>query len=153
MIVQLIAFVGGLLTMITTVPTICIGRFLYGVTAGHANIIMSKSLDETVPKEVFHLFGILTNAIINVGLMFTWFLGALLPTEEEDYKDDNMWRIIFLMPCLIAVVQIVLFLTVFKQEPIGFCIANDREDEAKVLMKRIYWHPDGVVEDDFDQLI
>ena len=74
------------------------------MAAGHANIIMSKSLDETVPREVFSYFGFLTNTIIVIGMMIIFFLGALLPTDEEDYADDNMWRIIFALPCVIALV-------------------------------------------------
>ena len=79
---------GGLITLILSVPTICFGRFLYGVAAGHANIIMGKSLDETVPREIFGLFGPLTNTIIVVGIMIIWFLGLILPTDEADYEDD-----------------------------------------------------------------
>ena len=87
-IVQSIAFVGGLITLILSVPMICIGRFLYGFAAGHANIIMGKSLDETIPREIFGLFGPLTNTIIVIGIMLIWFLGLILPTDEADYEDD-----------------------------------------------------------------
>ena len=49
---QFLAIVGAILPMILTVPTICAGRFLCGIAAGHANIIMIKSINETVPIEV-----------------------------------------------------------------------------------------------------
>ena len=103
-ILQSVAFIGGLITLILTVPTICLGRFLYGFTAGHANIIMGKSLDETVPREIFGLFGWLTNTLINVGIMLIWFMGSILPTNEADYADDEMWRVLFSVPCWLALV-------------------------------------------------
>ena len=44
-----------------------------------------------------------------------------------------------------------MFLTAFKQEPVAFCIANNREEEAKTLLKRIYLKRDD--REDFDKLI
>ena len=145
-IMQSIGLIGGLITQILTVPTISIGRFMYGVTAGHANIIMSKSINETVPGELSGQFGIMTNGFISTGIMLSFFLGAVLPEDEADYEDSEGWRIIFAMPSIIAFIQIVLFLFIFKQEPITFCIGNDRNEEAKVLMKKVYKKPVDVDE-------
>ena len=86
---QSTALVGGCLTQILNVPTICIGRLLYGIAAGTASLIMAKSIVETVPGELSSQFGILTNAFIAVGIMNMFFLaGAVLPFEEEEYMDD-----------------------------------------------------------------
>ena len=85
---QSLAIVGALLTQIPDVRTICLGRFLYGVTAGHANIIMGKSIDETIPANISGQFGVLLNCYICVGMMSSYFLGALLPTEPSEFKDD-----------------------------------------------------------------
>ena len=40
--VEILAIVGAGISLVRTVPTICLGRFLYSVTAGHTNIIMGK---------------------------------------------------------------------------------------------------------------
>ena len=58
MIVQVVAFFGCLLTLVRTVPTICVGRFLIGLTGGTCNITMGKALDETVPPSLTGYFGI-----------------------------------------------------------------------------------------------
>ena len=60
-------------------PTICVGRCLYGIAAGHANVIMSKSIVETIPGELGGQFGIMTNGFIGTGIMLMFFLGAVLP--------------------------------------------------------------------------
>ena len=85
---QSIAIVGALLTQVLNVNTICLGRFLYGITAGHANIIMGKSIDETIPTNISGQFGVLLNCYVCVGMMSSYFLGALLPTEEAELADD-----------------------------------------------------------------
>ena len=70
--------------------------------------------------------------------MGCFFLGALLPTDEADYVNDEMWRVIYAFPILIAIIQITLFLFIFKEEPIAYSIAMGRDDEAKRLMRRVY---------------
>ena len=50
LITQTIGFIGGCLTQILNIPTLCIGRLLYGIAAGHSSIIMSKSIVETFPE-------------------------------------------------------------------------------------------------------
>ena len=126
---------------------------MYGLAAGHANIIMSKSINETVPGELSGQFGIMTNGFISTGIMLSFFLGAVLPEDEADFAGDEGWRIIFAMPSVIALTQMLLFLFIFKEEPIDFCIGNERLDEAKVLMKKVYLKPKGMEEDVFDKLI
>ena len=49
-----------------------------------------------------------------------------------------MWRVIYGMPAAIAIFQIVWFLVIFKYEPVAFCIANDRDNEAKAFLKWVY---------------
>ena len=82
LLTQAMALVGGCLTQILNVPTMCIGRLLYGIAAGTASLIMAKSIIETVPGELGGQFGILTNAFIAVGIMNMFFLaGAVLPFD------------------------------------------------------------------------
>ena len=47
---QVLAIIGAGLTMVLNLKMICFGRFLCGFTAGHANIVMDKSLRESVPN-------------------------------------------------------------------------------------------------------
>ncbi len=111
---------------------------MIGFAAGHANLVMGKSIDETIPSEISGSFGILVNAYICFGIMSSYFLGALLPSDEEDYASTEMWRVIFAFPIIVAIMQQLLFLIVYREEPIGYCITAGREEEAKKLMRRIY---------------
>lgn len=79
LIMQIVALVGGIFTQYLHVATLCIGRFMYGFAAGHLNIIMAKSIDETMPASIKASFGIGTNAFLRIGIMLIFFLGAILP--------------------------------------------------------------------------
>ena len=135
---QILAIFGAGITLERTIPTICFGRFLYSIAAGHLNIIMGKSIDETLPISISGKFGTLTNTYICIGVMGSLFLGVLIPEDPEDYVNDEMWRVIYAMPIFIAILQIVLFLCVYKEEPIAYAIGMERYDEAERLMRRVY---------------
>jgi hypothetical protein len=51
---------------------------------------------------------------------------------------DNNWRVIFAIPGIVALVQIVMLLAFFRHEPLAFLISKKRLDEAKVLCKLVY---------------
>ena len=68
---EVVAFIGGLITQILNVPIICLGRFMYGLTAGHATVIMAKAVDETFPGDLASRFGIITNAFNTICIMIS----------------------------------------------------------------------------------
>ena len=113
---------------------------MYGFAAGHLNIIMAKSIDETVPASAKGAFGIGTNAYLRIGIMCIFFLGAILPDDHdiEGMKNDERWRIIFAIPLVLAVLQCLCFLLLIKEEPVGYNISMDRDDEARKLLKKVY---------------
>ena len=50
---QTLAILGAAITMFGNIPMLCLGRFFCGITAGVLNNVMGKSLDETIPVEIF----------------------------------------------------------------------------------------------------
>ena len=100
-------------------------------------------------------FGILLNCYI---VAFTSYsLGALSPTDPDQRVCDQNWRVIFAMPAVIAIVHITLFLFVFKEEPVAFCISEGRNAEARALLKKVYKSTDvedfdGVIDDHLEHL-
>lgn len=72
---------GAGLTLIRTVPTIIIGRFVCGFAAGILNMCSMKSIVETVPMKYSGAFGAMTNIFLNIGAMLCSILGMALPTN------------------------------------------------------------------------
>ena len=68
-------------------------------------------------------------------------LGLILPspiTEVESAKTTSTWRIIFGVPLILYVIQLILFCTIIRSESIKFLLDKGREDEALDLIKKIY---------------
>ena len=103
-IAEVAVIVASLITMVQTLQTICFGRFILGLAAGVLNIVMGKSLDETVLSQYSTLFGCMTNAFICTSVWLAMIMGLILPKEEEDFVADNNWRIVFGMPIVFAMI-------------------------------------------------
>ena len=65
-------------------------------------------------------------------------MGALLPTDQSEFAADEMWRVIYGVPILIALVQIILFSIFFREEPVAYCISLGKDEEARRLLSRVY---------------
>ena len=81
-------FVGAGISLILTVPTIIIGRFICGLAAGVLNMVTMKSIFETVPVQYAGVFGSLTNIFLNVGLLLTVILGMAIPNNPNEFATD-----------------------------------------------------------------
>jgi len=80
--------IGAGISLILTVPTIIIGRFICGFSAGILNMSCSKSIVESVPVTYTGAFGAMTNVFLNIGMMVCTVLGMALPSDKKDYPDD-----------------------------------------------------------------
>jgi len=83
-----IVILGCGLSLLRTMATICIGRFLIGLAAGLMNVACSKAIDETIPIEQQAFFGATTNMMINFGIMVAMALGFILPTDPFKQIED-----------------------------------------------------------------
>ena len=71
--------VGTFITLILTIPTLIIGRFICGCAAGVFNICMAKSICETIPLSRSSIFEPMTNISICVAGVICLLLGSTLP--------------------------------------------------------------------------
>jgi MFS family permease len=85
---QIVAIVASLCCQYMTFPSLCLGRFLLGLAAGLLNIVMGKSLDETVPPKYSTMFGCQTNTFICISVFLAMIMGVLLPTHDLDFATD-----------------------------------------------------------------
>jgi len=85
---EIIAIIAVICTQFMTLPSICLGRFLLGYAAGVLNIVMGKSLDETVPQKYSTMFGCQTNTFICISVFLAMIMGLLLPADEAEFATD-----------------------------------------------------------------
>lgn len=71
--------IGCGLTLIQNVPAICIGRLIWGFTAGAYSVFVPKFINETAPIELKGSFGALTQFYVTFGIMISFILGLATP--------------------------------------------------------------------------
>ncbi|MCJ1403238.1 hypothetical protein MMC11_006461 [Xylographa trunciseda] len=81
-----------------SILVIALGRFISGIGAGAAIVVVPIYISEISPKESKGLFGALTQITINVGILASQVLGYFL-------SYGNMWRVVLGVAGGIAVVQ------------------------------------------------
>ena len=127
---NIIAIVGAAISVIESVPAMSIGRLIVGIAAGAYNVVFGKMIVENMPEKLAGKFAMCHNASICVGFQIAFLMGAILPDPDnfQANKDDEMWRVIFLVPALIGVVGNILIIFIFRLEPISFCIMMGYEE-------------------------
>ena len=140
MIANFIAIISSLISMVGTTPFLTLGRFVLGIAAGFTNVIFGKMVTENMPEKLASKFAMVHNAAMGVGFVPTFLMGAFLP-DADDYeanKADELWRIIYMAPAMIGVIEILLILLIFNLDPISFCIMKGLDEEGIRHMKRVY---------------
>lgn len=130
MLMNSLIFIGASLTLVETLPTILVGRFVKGLAASVFQMASLKSLFETVPQKYYGVFASLTNIFLNFSGVFVIVLGMGVPTNKEDYVEDQMWRLSYAAPIVLSILQLTMLLTLFKYEPIDFSIQRDKDEQA-----------------------
>jgi len=140
--------IGTLFTMVQSLFTLCLGRLICGISGGVLSVVMSISMNETVPKEMSGSFGAMTNLYIVVGLLFSAAMGGVLPTDPELYVADENWRIIYGIPAIISMVQIAVFLVHFTEEPLLFSIGKGDDVQAALMISKLFGVPNAKNQND-----
>jgi len=77
-----VSLLGCCVTILGSIPIICIGRFIYGFAAGVFLCANPKILEETLPGRAMERgCGISTNLAINLAVMISLLLGLGMPTD------------------------------------------------------------------------
>jgi hypothetical protein len=139
LIFSILEIVGVGLTLIKTMPTMCIGRFITGFSGGIFQMCNIKAVQECLPSHLVGLYGSFPGAFLAIGVFLGAFIGGVtLPTEEEDYMDDEMWRLSYAFPIVWVVWQVLMLLLQWKYEPLDFLIRKERDAEALTFVQMIY---------------
>lgn len=119
-----ITVIGVGLTLVETVPTLVIGRFMNGFAASVFQLCDIKSVVEGVPSKLLGVYGVSSSFFLTFGGFLVITIGAAsLPSESSEYMDDQMWRLSYGFPFVLVVFQLILIWTVFRWEPLDYLIA------------------------------
>jgi len=102
-LMDIFVLIGSGISLIQTIPTIFIGRFIYGYAAGVLTAAMTKCMCETVPLKLASFFGAFTAVSINAAGVICLLLGLTLPFSPSLYEYDKNWRLIYGFNMIFAV--------------------------------------------------
>ena len=129
-IAHVLAILGSAICMVGTTPFLTLGRLVGGISAGIINVIFSKMLTENMPERLASKFAMFHNAGVCLPLTPCFLMGAFLPDPKdfEGNKEDELWRVIFMVPAVIGIISILLITLFFNLEPIAYCIMIDDQE-------------------------
>lgn len=141
---NLMIILSSLLMMHLSLSTLLVGRVIFGFFSGILGTVTTKSVAENMPDKASSKYGMAFNSACCFGILVCFLLGFMIPTAEAELLVDQRWRIIFLMPCVFATLQIILYLVYIKEEPYMFCISTGRDEEGKRMIRRVFKAGAGV---------
>ena len=150
---SILCVVGIVPTLFLNIWSIMIGKFIYGFSASVIIVASSLYLQETVPAEKSATFDFTTNFGVILGITICLVSGFGLPTSEQGKVDDQVyWRVILGFPLVFIVLQLILWISVFKLESLKNCFALKEYDQARQQVAKIYLTSDqSIKEKIFDQ--
>lgn len=110
------------------VALFALGRFLAGIGAGGATVIVPLYISEIAPPDQRGLFGVMTQVSINVGILITQTLGYF-------FSHDGAWRVIIGAGVCLGVAQVFGLLAI--PESPAWVAAHGDVARAKSILQRI----------------
>ena len=141
---NLVAIAANLLKLYMTLPTMLIGRFIFGFTTGLMNFSLNKAINDTVPASHAQNYGLAVNAGICLGLFTAGLCSLVVPIEDPldsssliALKQDENWRIVYSVPILIELLGLFL-VSRFDEFSLSSLVQNEANQEnfekAKTLI-------------------
>ena len=138
---SIVALIGGLMQFIFNFWLIFAGKIVYGASAAVMLTACALYLSETLPEEKVGTHGFAVNFGVTIGISIVLNLGIAVSKDNEESKS---WLLVAFVPVVGAIVNFLLWLLWFRNEPIGFCITNaeksdgNYKEEAYFGIKRLY---------------
>jgi len=112
-----------------------------------------KHINETVPVAALAKFAIAMQLVSTIGTAFCFGLGRGLPQGDYDPavkgsqsntcayiadKNDNFWRLIYFFPIISNTLMLFVFVFFINAESIMFSLRQQNDNEAMILIKKVY---------------
>ncbi len=124
----------------TNIWVMTLGRFISGIGAGAAIVVVPIYIAEVAPPTAKGLFGALTQIMINVGVLITQVLGYFL-------SRGSLWRIVLAVAGGIGLLQLA-GLVLVPESP-KWLVDHGRSPQARIIVQKIRG-ADADVEEEVD---
>ena len=91
---NMIGLIGSLLSLYLNIWSMCVGRLIFGFSAGVMLCAAPTMIEETIPEKFAEKgFGTSTNILVNVGAFICMVLSTGLPQKKEELVQTNYWML------------------------------------------------------------
>jgi len=116
-IISITMIVGTGFTLIFNLWTLILGRLLMGMAVGMYATVCPIFISEYSPPSFSGSMGSLDQFNLVCGLVSAFALAYILPLpDDSDAKTTGLWRVNFIIPGVISLIQFCLLMTVFRYE-------------------------------------
>lgn len=126
-------------TFSSNIAILTIGRFISGLGAGAAVVVVPIYVSEVAPPKEKGFFGAFTQIMINMGIFIAQLLGYFL-------SKDQLWRIILAVGGAIGIAQAIGLLLAGQESP-KWLADNGSGRRAKRILRKIRGHDANIDEE------
>ena len=137
----LIGIVGTAITIYdNSFWAIIIGRLIYGFSVGIIAIAMPRLMEESVPSNLVGFYGGLYCLSFAAATLLAYALAVFLPPDDdiEGLKETHVTQVVFGLPIVFYVIQLILQFTYFRRDSVKFLLLNGKQFEAEQEIMKIY---------------
>ena len=137
----LIGIVGTAITIYdNSFWAIIIGRLIYGFSVGIIAIAMPRLMEESVPSNLVGFYGGLYCLSFAAATLLAYALAVFLPPDSdiEGLKETHVTQVVFGLPIVFYVIQLILQFTYFRRDSVKFLLLNGKQFEAEQEIMKIY---------------
>ena len=136
---SIIAILGIVQTLFLNIWAILVGKFIYGLCASIIIVASSLYLQETVPAAKSAVFDFTTNFGVILGITINLVIGLGLPQDDDGRSKDHFyWRFILALPLAFIVVQLILWLAIFRVDSLKYSFSVKDFDACRKQLTKIY---------------
>ena len=119
LLASLVSLGGAALQFIINFWTLFAGKIIYGASAAVLLTGGALYLSETLPPEKVGTHGFAVNFGVTLGI--STILNVAIPVPDDD-PDSKMWWAVALVPIALSIINLIIWSTWFRLEPLGYCL-------------------------------
>ena len=135
---NIVGIIAVLITLISSLFVIILGRLLLGFTLGLASVIVNLYIIETVPLEHRgRCFGF-ANILKTLGTLFGYIEGLQVPNTISPDSTSQVWRVLLgvsFIPPLISALALLIF---FRHETPNYWVSKDELEKATTSIRQVF---------------
>ena len=142
-VTNMLMILGVSICLTGSITAIIFGRFIWGFCFGVFSVVCSKYVNEICPVELKGTFGALNQTMLVAGSTVPSGLSLYYPrvidqTMKDDFIVTQYWRVIWLAPILISLMQLFFLRFCFYHETPIYLKSCKREAELRQVLDFFY---------------